>query len=96
MRMNPCDVAFAACDSYEDSTVEAALRSALDAVDALSFVQPGMRIAIKVNLVTAMKSDTAATVHPSVVCALVKLLRERGASVVIGDSPGGIVCAAEV
>lgn len=92
--MNRCDVALAACDSYEDSAVEAALRSALGAIDGLDFVQPGMWIAVKVNLVTAMKPDTAATVHPAVVCALVKLLRERGASVVIGDSPGGIYSAA--
>lgn len=89
-----CDVALAACDSYEDPTVEAALRSALNAIDGLSFVRAGMRIVLKVNLVAAMKPDTAATVHPSVVCALAKLLRERGASVIIGDSPGGIYNAA--
>jgi uncharacterized protein (DUF362 family) len=41
-----------------------------------------------------MKPDTAATVHPAVVCALVRLLRERGAEVVVGDSPGGVYGAA--
>ena len=88
------DVALSACDSYEDSAVDRALREALDAIDGLSFVRPGMRIAVKVNLVTAMKPDTAATVHPAVVCALVKLLKERGAEVVIGDGPGGIFSSA--
>ena len=88
------DVALAACDSYEDAAVEAALRKVLDPIDGLSFVKTGMHVAIKVNLVTAMKPDTAATVHPSVVCALVKMLRERGAEVVIGDGPGGIYSAA--
>ena len=87
------DVALAACEGYEDPAVEAALRQAVDAIDGLSFVKPGMRIVVKVNLVTAMKPDTAATVHPSVVCALVKLLRERGAEVVLGDGPGGIYSA---
>ena len=91
--MNHCDVALAACSSYEDSAVQAALCSVLDEIDGLDFVRPGMMIAVKVNLVTAMKPDNAATVHPAVVCALVKLLRERGASVVIGDSPGGIYSA---
>ena len=89
----PYDVALAACDRYEDTEVEAALREALEAIDGLSFVKPGMRIAVKVNLVTAMKPDTAATVHPSVVCALVRLLRELGAEVVLGDGPGGIYSA---
>ena len=88
------DVALAACDHYEASAVEVALREALEEIDGLSFVKPGMRVAVKVNLVTAMKPDTAATVHPSVVCALVKLLRELGAEVVIGDGPGGIYSAA--
>ncbi len=88
------DVALAACDRYEDLRVEAALRSALDAVDGLAFVRPGMRIAVKANLVTALKPDTAATVHPAVVCALTRILRELGAEVVIGDGPGGIYGAA--
>ena len=90
----PYDVALAACDRYEDNEVEAALREALEAINGLSFVKPGMCIAVKLNLVTAMKPDTAATVHPSVVCALVRLLRERGAEVVLGDGPGGIYSAA--
>ncbi len=84
------DVALIPCGSYDDHVVEAALRSALEQVDGLSFVEPGMLVAVKVNLVCAMKPDRAATVHPSVVCALVRLLRERGAEVVIGDSPGGV------
>ena len=87
------DVALIPCGSYDDHVVEAALRSALEQVDGLSFVEPGMLVAVKVNLVCAMRPDRAATVHPSVVCALVRLLRERGADVVIGDSPGGVYSA---
>ena len=92
--MEKYDVALAACDRYEEAAVETALREVLEPIDGLSFVKPGMHVAVKVNLVTAMKPDTAATVHPSVVCALVKMLRERGAEVVIGDGPGGIYSAA--
>ena len=92
--MNPYDVALVPCDDYDEPKVEAALRAALDRIDGLAFLRPGMRVAVKVNLVTAMKPETAATVHPSVVCALVRILRERGAEVVIGDGPGGIYSAA--
>ena len=84
------DLALEPCGSYEDAEVEQALRQALGAIDGLAFVRPGMRVAVKVNLVTAMKPDSAATVHPALVCALVRLLRERGAEVVIGDSPSGL------
>ncbi|MBQ7454869.1 MAG: DUF362 domain-containing protein [Clostridia bacterium] len=87
-------VALAPCGSYDDAEVEAALRGLLAEIGGLDFVRPGLRVAIKVNLVTAMKPDTAATVHPAVVCALTRILRERGAQVVIGDSPGGVYTAA--
>ncbi|MBQ7059785.1 MAG: DUF362 domain-containing protein [Firmicutes bacterium] len=87
------DVAVVPCESYEASIVEASLREALEETGGLDFVQPGMKIIIKANLVTAMKPDAAATPHPSVVCALVKMLLEKGAEVTIGDSPGGIYSA---
>ncbi|MBE7005176.1 MAG: DUF362 domain-containing protein [Ruminococcaceae bacterium] len=83
------DAALAPCGDYDEERVYAALRLALEQIDGLDFVRPGMLVALKVNLVTAMKPDTAATVHPAVVCAMTRLLRERGAEVVIGDSPGG-------
>ena len=89
----PYDVALTACAGYDDREVENALREALEKVDGLAFVRPGMRIAVKLNLVTAMKPETAATVHPSVVCALARILRERGAEVVFGDGPGGVYAA---
>ena len=88
------DVALAECRSYEDEEVESALRSALQAINGLDFVKPGMRIAVKTNLVTAMKPETAATVHPAVICALTRILRELGAEVVFGDGPGGIYSSA--
>lgn len=44
-----------------------------------------MRIVIKVNLVSAMKPEEAATTHPELLCALIELLKGRGASVVLGD-----------
>ncbi len=82
------------CGSYALQETEAALRAALEPIGGLDFVRPGMRIAVKLNLVAAMKPETAATVHPALVCALTKLLRERGAQVVLGDSPGGFFNAA--
>ena len=91
--MSSYDVSIVPCESYDDAQVEAALRAALAPIDALAFVRPGMTVGLKVNLVTAMKPDAAATVHPSVVCALVRLLKEKGARAVIGDSPGGLYAA---
>ncbi len=91
--MEQYDVSVVPCGTYDDDRVEAALRAALEPIGGLDFVRPGMTVAVKVNLVTAMKPDSAATVHPSVVAALTRLVREKGAEVVIGDSPGGIYAA---
>ncbi len=85
------DLAIVSCRDYTQT--EKALREALDAIHGLDFVRPGMRIVLKVNLVAPMNPDTAATVHPSLVCALSGILREMGAEPVIGDSPGGIYSA---
>ena len=82
------DVSIVSCADYAQA--ESALAQVLEPIGGLGWVRPGMKVAIKVNLVTAMKPDTAGTTHPSLVCALTKLLKERGAEVIIGDSPGGI------
>ena len=84
------DVSITACADYSEKNVAEALVKALEPIGGLDFVKPGMKIAIKANLVSMMKPETAATTHPAMICALVKLLKERGADVVIGDSPGGL------
>lgn len=88
------DVSVAACGSYGQEEVLSALRAVLTPVGGLDWVKPGMRVAIKANLISAMKPDAAATTHPAVLAAMVRLLAERGASAVAGDSPGGPYTAA--
>ena len=65
------DVVIVPCGSYEQQEVEAALAAVLEPLDGLDFVKPGMRIAVKVNLVSAMKPE-----HPQYTLAkrLVKFL----------------------
>ena len=58
MNMN-WDAAFAACKSYDDTEVSAALQTAVDAAGGLDWVTPGMRVALKLNLVSAMKPEQA-------------------------------------
>lgn len=84
------DVSIVKCDSYDQSEVGQALDAAMSAIGGLDWVKAGMKIAIKANLVSFMAPDKAATTHPALLCALVKRLVERGAEVIIGDSPGGI------
>ena len=84
------DVAVIPCADYASENVRAALEKAISAAGGLDWVVPGMKIAIKPNLVSAMKPSTAAVTHPALICELTKMFVSRGASVVIGDSPGGL------
>ncbi len=90
------DVSICECKSYEIASCRAALEAVLAPLGGLDWVKAGMKIAIKANLVAFLKPEAAATTHPSLLCALSQMLCERGASVVIGDSPGGIYTSAYV
>lgn len=68
------DVSIVRCDEYEAETCRRALESVLAPLGGLDWVQPGMRIAVKVNLVSAMPPEGAATVHPTLLCELVRML----------------------
>lgn len=90
------DVSIAPCPDYTPEGCREALRQVLAPLGGLDFVSPGMHIVIKANLVSAMKPEEAATTHPVLLSALTGLLVERGAQVVVGDSPGGLYTPAFV
>ena len=81
---------------YTPALAKEALRELLAPIGGLDFVNRGTKVVIKANLVSAMKPGEAATTHPVLLCALCDMLTERGAEVVIGDSPGGLYNAAFV
>lgn len=91
-----CEVAIARCETYEAQEVKKALLAALTPLGGLDWVKPGMRVAVKANLLTRFRPERAATVHPAIAVALCELLVERQARVVLGDSPGGPFNAAYV
>jgi len=90
------DVVIVPCGGYSEEEVFPVLEQALAPLGGLDWVAPGMKIAVKVNLVSSAKPEQAVTTHPGLVCALVKLLASRGADVVVGDSPGGLYNAAHL
>ncbi len=94
--MSNTPAALVKCDSYEYEEVKRALDESLELIDGLDLVKPGMKIGIKANLVTGSAADKAITTHPVLLKRLCELLVEKGASVVIGDSPGGLYTQAFV
>ncbi|MCL1999772.1 MAG: DUF362 domain-containing protein [Turicibacter sp.] len=78
------------CDSYEYEKVYTAIAQTIQNLGGFEpYIQPGERVLLKANLLMKKKPEEAATTHPIVVKALAALLLEYGATVIIGDSPGG-------
>lgn len=84
------DVAIVGCAEYSDEACLKAIDAVLAPFGGLDWVKPGMKIAIKANLVAAAKPEKAVTTHPKLLAALTKRLVEKGARVVVGDSPGNL------
>jgi uncharacterized protein (DUF362 family)/ferredoxin len=77
------------CDNYEISRVRAAVISLLEPIGGIStFVNPGDRVLLKPNMLSAKTPEQAVTTHPIVVRVVSDLVREAGGLVLIGDSPG--------
>lgn len=89
-------VSVVGCADYSQNTVRNALTESLDQIGGLDWVRPGMKIAVKANLVSFLKPEKAATTHPALLCELTRILTELGAEVTVGDSPGGLYNASFV
>jgi uncharacterized protein (DUF362 family)/Pyruvate/2-oxoacid:ferredoxin oxidoreductase delta subunit len=80
-------VAFVRCRDYGVGLAAAVARafelSGWSAADTLS----GKRVLVKPNLLTDRKPEQAVTTHPEVVRQVIRWLKQRGAHVVVGDSP---------
>lgn len=80
-------VAFVKCGNYGVGLAEAVARafelSGWSAMYALS----GKNVLVKPNLLTDRKPEQAVTTHPEVVRQVIRWLKQRGAHVVVGDSP---------
>jgi len=84
-----CPVMVTPCEDYTPAACEAAIAAIGAQFPVLRDIAPGTKVALKVNLVTMLKPDRAATTHPALLTALTAYLKARGAFVTIGDGPGG-------
>ena len=81
------NVAITRCESYDQSLVDAAVKTVCHA--ALMPPVAGKRVLIKPNILSDAKEEKAITTHSTVVRAVIRLLKEEGASAIyVGDSPG--------
>ena len=86
------DVVLLECAAYEAGALSASLDSGAALLGGWeSFVKPGMKVLLKVNLIGPKPPDSAAVTHCELVRALGRILKARGCEVWIGDSAGGAI-----
>ncbi len=82
-------VAILKCRSYDSDELYAKVNESVGLLGGMeSFVRPGERILLKPNLLAEKPVEAAVTTHPAVVEAAIRLVKEAGATPVVGDSPG--------
>lgn len=88
-KTSPPKVSIVKCDGYSNDKAYESIKASLDLIGGMeSFVSKDERILLKPNLLTAKSADRAVTTHPTIVHAVVRLVREAGAVPIVGDSPG--------
>ncbi len=82
------DIALVRCLDYSSSSVERAVRQALNLLGGIDkFIRPGSRVLLKPNLLMARGPESAIVTHPEVVRAVIRLLKDVNAKIYVGDSP---------
>jgi uncharacterized protein (DUF362 family) len=81
-------VAVKRCDGYEPEMVRSAIESQLKLLGGIeTFISPGQRVLIKPNLIVPKAPDIPAQTHPEVIYALAAIIKDAGATPLVGDSP---------
>jgi len=76
------------CDSYNQQDLYPAIKQSLDLIGGLSsFIQKEDRVLIKPNLLSAAPPEAGIDTHPEFVRAVIRMVRETGAEIFLGDSP---------
>jgi uncharacterized protein (DUF362 family)/ferredoxin len=89
MKEKPSMVSLAPCPDYTPGKVLEATEKALEPFGGIrGIVSPGMRVLVKVNLLSDTPPEQAVVTHPSVTRALVHLLKQAGAEVIVGEQSG--------
>ena len=81
-------VSLVSCASYDPLVVQESVRQALSLQGGMTtFIKKGARVLVKPNALMAQDPATGIVTHPEVVRAVIRLLKEHGCSVLLGDSP---------
>lgn len=90
--MSKTKVAVMQCGSYDTDEVTAKINEGAKLLGGWErWLQPGMKVLLKVNLIGPAPPETAAVTHCEFVRAVTRIVKRHGCSVWIGDSAGGAI-----
>ncbi|WP_027338950.1 DUF362 domain-containing protein [Halonatronum saccharophilum] len=85
-------VAAVTCNGYEEELLDQKVRESLDYLGGIeSFVKKGDKVLIKPNLLSPHSPEHSITTHPLILKAVIKLIKEAGGIVKVGESSGGMM-----
>lgn len=85
------------CTDYNEQRVSDALDEAMNVIGGLgSIIKPGDTVLIKPNLTGPFAPEQAATTHPALVKAVVRLVKACGGIPMIGEGPATVVSPLEI
>jgi len=80
------------CSSYDLDLLIKKINDGIEMIGGWDkFVKPKDKVLLKVNLIGPKSSESAAVTHSEFVRAVVRILKEMGCTVWIGDSSGGAI-----
>ncbi len=82
-------VALSRIGEYDVDAIEAIIRRQIENLGAADMFS-GKRVVIKPNLVMKKSPEAAATTHPAVLEAVIRILKDSAAEIIIAESPGGL------
>jgi len=75
------------CKTYKKESVYQSVKKAINLIGGIDkIVKPGQNVLLKINLLSAQPPEKAITTHPSIVGAMVRLLKKAGINVWVGDA----------
>jgi len=80
-------VSIVKCDSYDKDEVYNAVKKSIELIGGLN-IKKGSKVLVKPNLLRPKEPKLQVSTHPSVVRAVIRILKENECTVLVGDSPG--------
>lgn len=80
-------VSLITCSSYDEEEIYKAVKKSIELIGGLN-IKPNSRVLIKPNLLRPRHPKYAVTTHPSIIKAIIRLLKQKNCRILVGDSPG--------